>query len=89
MDVVAADVARAIANGFDDPETIKRYTGALMGPCQGKRCSDLFMQAVAQHTGRPLEDLRRPTARPPALPVRLGQVASATARRTDGAETAQ
>ena len=74
-DVTRDDVDRAVAEGFRDPETIKRFTGALMGPCQGAWCADLFLEAIADSTGIPRISLRPPRARPPAIPVRLGQLA--------------
>jgi len=57
--------------GYADPELIKRRTGALTGPCQGKYC----VQAFACVTG-PAADgpMGLPTARPPLRPVRLGDL---------------
>jgi bacterioferritin-associated ferredoxin len=36
MDITDADIARAIEEGFDHIETLKRYTAVFMGPCEGK-----------------------------------------------------
>jgi bacterioferritin-associated ferredoxin len=74
-DVTDADIARAVRLGFDHPETIKRFTGALMGPCQGRSCAELVLDAIARETGIDPKALRIPTARPPAFPVRLGVLA--------------
>ena len=74
VDVTVDDIDRAVADGFDDPETIKRYTGALMGPCQGRWCSELVMAAIARRTGVDVATLRSPATRAPASPVRLGQL---------------
>jgi bacterioferritin-associated ferredoxin len=74
-DVTEADIADAVAEGFTDPETIKRYTAAFMGPCQGKWCARLVLDAIARHTGVPADKLRQPTTRPPVVPVRLGALA--------------
>lgn len=78
--------------GFRHPETLKRATAVLMGPCQGKYCAPLVgailteLGGEADHeyasgTGRrtdsqagPLQ--RRPSARPPLYPVRLGDLAA-------------
>jgi bacterioferritin-associated ferredoxin len=75
LDVTLADVERALAEGFREPETLKRYTACFMGPCQGKACLDTVLELVAERTGADLSELRRPTLRPPAYPVALGVVA--------------
>jgi bacterioferritin-associated ferredoxin len=75
-DVTDEDIARAVRLGFDHPETIKRFTGALMGPCQGRSCADLVLDRIALETGMERSALRVPTARPPAFPVRMGILAA-------------
>lgn len=75
LDITLEDLDRAIAEGFDDPETLKRYTATFMGPCQGKACMDTILEHLARRTGRPVSELRRPTLRPPAHPIRLGVLA--------------
>ena len=37
-DVTSQDLCDGIAEGFDQIETLKRYTTATMGPCQGRMC---------------------------------------------------
>lgn len=74
-DVTAEDVRRAVADGYVEPETIKRYTAAFMGPCQGRSCADLVLEAIADALGRPVAELEPTTSRPPAYTVRLGQLA--------------
>ncbi len=73
-DVSIEDIDRAVAQGYTDPETIKRFTAALMGPCQGKACADQVMDAIAARLGVERASLRSPTTRPPAFPLRLGQL---------------
>jgi len=75
-DVSEADVRRAVAEGYDDPETLKRFTGACTGPCQGKTCVEAIRRLLAQLTGRDLADVPAPPRRPPAAPVRLGTLAA-------------
>ena len=75
-DVTTEDVRRAVREGYDDPETLKRFTAALMGPCQGKWCSRVLLAEIARHTGTAPDALRTPSARPPAVPIRLGQLAT-------------
>lgn len=74
-DVTLEDIDRAVARGYEDPETIKRFTAAFMGPCQGKACADQVMEAIAARLGVDPGGLRAPSSRPPAFPVRLGQLA--------------
>ncbi len=78
-DVTREDVERAIALGYDHPETVKRFTAAFMGPCQGKACREAILAVVAERTGRDPASLEPPRARPPAFPVRLGQLAGGPA----------
>ena len=65
-DVRVWEVRAELVAGYGDPELVKRRTGALTGPCQGKSC----LQAFACLAGSaPI-----PTARPPLRPVRLGDL---------------
>jgi len=75
-DVRAWEIRAEQAAGYDDPELIKRRTGALTGPCQGKQC----LQAFACVAGMPAGDAESatvdlPTGRPPLRPVRLRDLA--------------
>jgi len=69
-DVTAGDVARAVAEGYSDLETLKRFTGAFTGPCQGKACVDGVRRLFGELSGLPLEDVPEPVERPPVWPVR-------------------
>ncbi len=65
-DVRVHEVRAELAAGYTDPELVKRRTGALTGPCQGKSCLQAFTcLAGTDHV---------PTARPPLRPVRLGDL---------------
>jgi bacterioferritin-associated ferredoxin len=75
-DVTVDDVEQAVRAGYDDPETLKRFTAAFMGPCQGKWCGALILREVARCTGVPVDDVGAPSARPPVFGVRLGALAS-------------
>ncbi len=68
-DVTLADVQAAVAAGYTHPETIKRRTKALTGPCQGRACEDLVLAAIG------VAPDAAPRARPPGTPVRLGDLA--------------
>ncbi len=76
LDVTEDDIIRAVADGFDDIETLKRYTAVLMGPCQGKSCLGNVLTTFSRVTGTPVDKLRVPTLRPPAYPVMLGELAA-------------
>jgi len=75
-DVTDADIARACAKGYTDPEAIKRFTAAFMGPCQGRSCGELVLGEIARVTGLHPGRIAPTTARPPAFPVRLGALAT-------------
>lgn len=74
-DVTVDDVEQAVRAGYDDPETLKRFTAAFMGPCQGKWCGQLIVREIARCTGVPAETVSAPSARPPVFGVRLGALA--------------
>ena len=74
-DVTAKDIAYAVDEGFDDVQTLKRYTTATMGPCQGKMCLKHFVGISAQRAGKGIGEAGVTTARPPLQPVPLGALA--------------
>jgi sarcosine oxidase subunit alpha len=65
-DVRVHEVVAEMTAGYSDPELVKRRTGALTGPCQGKQCLQAFACLAGTDTV--------PTARPPLRPVRLGDL---------------
>lgn len=71
-DVRVRDVRRAIAEGFAHPELVKRRTGALTGPCQGKLCAPLVL-ALFREAGLSAVPT---TSRPPARAVSLLELAA-------------
>lgn len=73
-DVHVDEIAAQVEAGYGDPELVKRRTGALTGPCQGKYCAQAFACALAA-AGAPA--LQLPTARPPLRPIRLGDLVAA------------
>jgi Sarcosine oxidase A3 domain len=71
-DVRVGDIRACVADGFDQAELVKRRTGALTGPCQGKLCA-----AAVHATLREAGVAHAPTtARPLAQPVELGELAA-------------
>ena len=71
-DVRVRDIRACIAQGFDHPELVKRRTGAMTGPCQGKLCAAAVL-SVVQESG---VDVAPTRARPLSSPVPLGELAA-------------
>jgi NAD(P)H-nitrite reductase large subunit len=86
QDLTVDDLIRAIEEGYDHIETLKRFTGAFMGPCQGKMCAVNVLKLFADKTGQCLEELRVPTMRPPVEPIPLGWLATEIAPGKDEEE---
>lgn len=74
-DVTEKDIEDAVAEGFDDIETLKRYSTISMGPCQGKMCSSNSMRLCGRETERAVAEVGTSTSRPPFRPVKLGVLA--------------
>jgi sarcosine oxidase, subunit alpha len=71
-DVRIGDLERAILDGYDEIETLKRRTGAATGPCQGKLCHG----EIAACLGRHGKHIAVPTQRPFVRPVMLADLAN-------------
>jgi sarcosine oxidase subunit alpha len=74
-DVSSQDLCDGIAEGFDHIETLKRYTTATMGPCQGRMCQLSAIGVCARETGRSTGETGVTTSRPPNPGVTLGALA--------------
>jgi sarcosine oxidase subunit alpha len=74
-DVSTVDLRDAIQEGFDQIETLKRYTTLTMGPCQGRMCQLSGIGVCAHETGRSMGDTGVTTSRPPNPSVSLGALA--------------
>jgi thioredoxin reductase len=74
-DVRGREIEAERAAGYADPELVKRRTGALTGPCQGKYCLSAVTCALnGADPSQPPADIVLPTGRPPLRPVRLGDL---------------
>ncbi|HUH15885.1 MAG TPA: 2Fe-2S iron-sulfur cluster-binding protein [Gaiellaceae bacterium] len=71
-DVRVRDLRMCVAGGFDQPELVKRRTGAMTGPCQGKLCAAAVL-TVLREAG---VEAAPTTARPLARPATLGELAA-------------
>ncbi|MFN0168857.1 MAG: 2Fe-2S iron-sulfur cluster-binding protein [Bryobacteraceae bacterium] len=76
-DATAKDLCDAVDEGFDQIETLKRYTTSTMGPCQGRMCQINAIGVCASKTGRPMGETGTTTSRPPNPGVTLGALAGA------------
>ena len=74
-DVTESDVRQAVEEGFDEIETLKRYSTASMGPCQGRMCGRSTTEICGLATHRDLGAIGTSTVRPPIKPVPLGALA--------------
>ena len=74
-DVTVKDLDTAFGDGFHQVESIKRYTTATMGLCQGGMCESNFSQLLARKHPQ-MEARHLPTPRPAAFPMSLGALAS-------------
>lgn len=71
-DVTLHDIEDAIARGYTDIESLKRYTGFGTGWCQGKWCVALCARLLVLRGGSAAMPI---TPRPPVRPVPLGDLA--------------
>jgi sarcosine oxidase subunit alpha len=74
-DVVEKDLRQGVVEGFDEIETLKRYSTVSMGPCQGRMCSRSSTEICGLATNRDFGALGTTTARPPLHPIPLGALA--------------
>jgi len=86
FDVTDGDLERLARQGFGYSETLKRVTGALTGPCQGKYCAGTVLRLLGDLTAALGDErpVRRPSARPPLAPVLLGHLAQLEGPSGDG-----
>lgn len=75
-DLTEEDIVEAINDGYDELEKLKRHLRLCMGPCQGKTCMLLARRVLSRETGKGVEEIKEPTARPPSQPVPFSLLAS-------------
>lgn len=75
-EVTQGEILKAIEEGAQSLNDIKRTTRAGMGLCQGRTCQRLVAQLLQEH-GRQLGKVvpRPPTFRPPVRPIKLEALA--------------
>jgi NADPH-dependent 2,4-dienoyl-CoA reductase/sulfur reductase-like enzyme len=73
-EVTAGRLADGFSRGFTSLNALKGATRIGMGVCQGRNCLRTLGDLVAREQRCEVRDLAHPRARPPARPVRLGDV---------------
>jgi len=74
-DVTERDLKIAVEEGFDNMQTLKRYSTLSMGPCQGKTCLKNGVRICATETNKTIDETGSTTSRPPVFPVSMGALA--------------
>jgi NADPH-dependent 2,4-dienoyl-CoA reductase/sulfur reductase-like enzyme len=74
--VTAGAIRAAVDDGCLGPNQAKAFTRCGMGPCQGRMCSLTVSEIIAERRGVPVEEVGHFTARFPAKPVPLGEIAT-------------
>jgi sarcosine oxidase subunit beta len=74
-DVTVADLESAVAHGYGDVESMKRYTGLGTGPCQGKSCLAAAVRYCSERAHLPPEAQVPFRARPPLTPTTISAFA--------------
>ena len=74
-DITVKNLEQSIAEGYDNIETLKRFSTLSMGPCQGKICSLAGLNICAKVTGKHPKQVGTTTSRPPVRAVTMGMLA--------------
>ena len=81
-DVSVKNIKQALAQGFDVPELIKRFSSAGTGPGQGGIPGHNLPLLVAKLKAEPFADLKPTTVRPPLAPVLMATYAGTSHEMT-------
>jgi NADPH-dependent 2,4-dienoyl-CoA reductase/sulfur reductase-like enzyme len=73
-EVTAAGVFGALERGHASADALKAATRAGMGQCQGRNCLRTITEILGRVFGCPAGDIAMPRPRPPARPVRVGNL---------------
>lgn len=71
----AAELDTMIDEGIGDLNVVRAVSRIGMGRCQGRNCASHVAAAIARRTGRRIEEIAPPTARPPVKPVSVAAIA--------------
>jgi bacterioferritin-associated ferredoxin len=70
-DITKDDVRKAIEEGYQDIESLKRYTGIMTGACQGKFCQCLLIEVMQELNVNEKNFSSPMTSRPPIFSTPL------------------
>jgi sarcosine oxidase subunit alpha len=80
VDVLVAEVERAVRSGYHGIEVVKRYSSLGSGICQGRYCLPDALLLLSILEGRPPPEVGYITQRPPVVPTPLAALASLSTR---------
>lgn len=75
-EVTAKEVDDAILDGAEDVYGVKLRSHAGLGSCQGRNCSPVVTQMIAERIGRKPQAVEQASLRPPVRPVPMEVLAS-------------
>jgi NADPH-dependent 2,4-dienoyl-CoA reductase/sulfur reductase-like enzyme len=67
-------IVAEMQSGFASVGALKRRTRGGMGRCQGRYCSPVLAALSAESEGRPLDEAGYWAARPPVIPITIGDI---------------
>jgi len=70
-EITLGEIKKAICEGAEDTDAVKRMTRAGMGLCQNKTCYNLIAKIIEKETGKKLSELKPFTTRPPIRPIKV------------------
>jgi bacterioferritin-associated ferredoxin len=81
QDVTEDEIKDAIRQGYTDLESLKRFTGVMTGPCQGKTCLSHVLSVFTKELGKNPGEVALTTQRPPTKPIFFSVLAGETGER--------
>ncbi|MHB8634434.1 MAG: (2Fe-2S)-binding protein [Thermoplasmatota archaeon] len=75
-DLTVEDCQKAVGEGYECFEDLKRYLGVGTGPCQGKSCVQAAMHLLAEARQIPVDEIDIMTFRPPVRPIAFATLAA-------------
>ena len=70
-DVTEEEILEAMDQGHTTLDELKKHLRVGTGPCQGRTCLKVIEKMLAKKTGKTIDDLEKPTVRPPLKPIPL------------------
>ena len=77
-DLQIKDIKKAVQDGYDDIQLVKRYSTLGMGPSQGRTSNVTGIRLVAEATGKTADEVGTTTSRPPFAPEKFAHLAGRT-----------